>query len=240
MKSLMCRVIRRPWLAMAFFAQGLMGNSCDSNLLDNPSFESWCGQSLCSWEVDEGEIARVPTWRRGDDGVALEGPTAAISQLSTEVVDCIQADLLTDIDPDTTVVLQLDFGDDGEVEVEHPIDGRDWKHLTFRITPPTWYDQVRVRIAKLSPGRAVLGRIALVSDADCAGQPVEYLERPKDAPCERNAQCSSGICSLRHQGLCADTDALILCEIDGPDTCSGEVGPGSECVPIDATTTRCR
>ena len=37
-------------------------------------FDAWCGDRLCHWTLEKGEIRRVSTWHAGDDGVELVEP----------------------------------------------------------------------------------------------------------------------------------------------------------------------
>lgn len=221
---------RLPAMMLALSAMTLlMGNtSCEEPLNDDPFFDVWCGDALCSWSVEEGEIKRVATWRSGDDGVALVGPEVSLSQVSEKRFDCFEFDLLTDIDPATTVLLEMDFQDDGSVEYSQPIDGKGWKRLEYRITPPDWYSSVRIRVRKLTEGRAVLGRIHVTRGGGCVTEPLELNDRPEGASCESGDQCLSGTCMPVQIGLCSETDDLVGC--DAMDASACEAIPGSECM----------
>lgn len=160
-------------LMFGLFALFQMGNTCGEPLLDDSLFEAWCGDQLCEWDVDEGQVEKTPTWHEDDFGVALLGARTTISQRSEKSFDCFDVDLLTDIEPGTTVVLEMDFADDGAVEYSQPIDGRDWKRLEYQVTPPADYESVRISVRKLNTGRAVLGRIRIGNGLDCVGEPLE-------------------------------------------------------------------
>ncbi len=216
----------------------LLGNTCSEPINQDPYFEKWCGPVPCDWEVDEGSVARVATWHAGDDGLALLGDRASISQLTDRQTRCLDIDLLTDIDPDSTVLLELDFQDDGTAEYSQPIDGHDWKRLEFRITPPTWYETVRIRVRKLSGGRAILARIRVGSTGGCEAEPLALLERRPGARCEAAAQCASGVCGPTEVGLCSETPELVGCDATELTSCARTVGPASECWLI-ATEDRC-
>ena len=139
--------------------------------------------------------------------------------------------------PDATVMLEMDFEDDGRTEYSHPIDGRGWKRLEFQITPPTWFSRVRVRVRKLGEGRAVLGRIRIGHGGGCDADPLPLDERPAGASCAVDGECASGDCAPTRIGLCSATDALVGCDEADSSPCEA-VGPDSECVLLD-TVSRC-
>ncbi|MFN3197987.1 MAG: hypothetical protein ACE366_06150 [Bradymonadia bacterium] len=170
----------RKICALALVAPMLMGNTCDALLNDDPFFEAWCGESLCDWTVEAGTVRKVSTWHSADHGVALDGPQVAISQIFEERdVDCLFIDLLTDVSPGANVELLVDFGLDGDVDVRHAIDGRDWNEVNYYITPPapdaSGKTAMKLTIEKTGDARAVLGRIALYDTAreHCTAPPTE-------------------------------------------------------------------
>jgi hypothetical protein len=177
----------------------LLLSSCDTDILNDPSFDVWCGDTLCSWEVDAGSIEKVPTWHSADYGVSLVGDEVILSQRieATQAdIQCIEFRLLADIDDDATVSLRLDFLDDGTDEYSHPMTSDDFQESTYHITPPSWFQGVRFILHKEGSGSAVLGQIRALSVAaeECLEAPLTLNDRPDGAPCESASQCTGGAC----------------------------------------------
>jgi hypothetical protein len=175
-------------------------SSCEPNLNEDPSFDRWCGESLCYWQTDAGAIARVPTWHPDDYGVELVGSPAAISQRLdvaplTAPNWCFRFDTLAEIDPDTTVTLQLDYQDDGTIDYEAPVAGNDWAQVEVLLSAPTWYQSVRFRLAKTGPGRAVVAHLRITASSDCTAPAPPLVDRPLGSNCETDDQCASGVCT---------------------------------------------
>ncbi len=176
------------------------GTSTLPPLIQDPSFDLWCGDELCSWELDEGQIAQVPTWHAGDHGVGLLSDPTIISQLSPGThrdTDCIWFTLMVDSDPGVTVQLEIDFRDDGITEYAHPIASTDWTTYSYHIRPPEGFEQLRFRIRKTGVGNATLAQI-MGDRADaslCASQePTLYRDLPLGDSCESASECATGIC----------------------------------------------
>ncbi|MFH1469304.1 MAG: hypothetical protein ABIO70_33275 [Pseudomonadota bacterium] len=174
-------------------------SSCGEDILADPGFDLWCGDQLCTWEVEEGEVEKVPTWDERDEGASLVGPAVAISQpaaVSGLGARCIYFTLLADADEGATLRLQLDFLDDGSVEYDQEIPAEDWENIGFHITTPDWYDGLRFRIRKDGDERAVIAQVRAQSVPydDCTAAPLELNDRPDGAECAEGEQCASGTC----------------------------------------------
>lgn len=50
--------------------------------VEDPSFQAWCGDTLCAWDVEAGRIARVGTWHPSDYGVDLLDAPTILSQVT--------------------------------------------------------------------------------------------------------------------------------------------------------------
>lgn len=178
-------------------ALALPGYKC-GNVIDDNGFDLWCGESLCSWQLEAGDVARAPTWHGRDYGVELLGDQAAISQLlarNSEGLTCLRFELLADVEQSTSVTLELDFFDDGVVDHVQAIPTADWALLTYPLSLPASYQGIRFRIRKAGPGRVVLADIAAIDNDECTGAPIAVASRPKGAWCDAQLACDSGICS---------------------------------------------
>src|SRR4051812_606928 len=91
---------------------------CETNLIDNPSFDRWCGEDLCDWTTEAGKIERVGSWHKKDYAVSFLEPDTRISQLSTDTVPngCIRFEMIADVDPLARLTLEIDYQDDGKVD----------------------------------------------------------------------------------------------------------------------------
>ena len=169
--------------------------ACGTRLLRDPSFELWCGDKLCApWE-SEGEIARVGTWHRNDYGVALMDGAELSQRVDAAPVECIEFELIADVDAEAEVQLELDFMDDGRSEYKEPIAESRWARLRFLVPTPTWYRGLRFRVRKLGHGHAVLAQLSATSSSDCKGERLALDDRPDGGQCDRAKQCKSGTCA---------------------------------------------
>ena len=52
---------KKTQTALAFIGVLLLSgfDACDNDILQAPGFDLWCGDELCSWVVEEGEVERV-------------------------------------------------------------------------------------------------------------------------------------------------------------------------------------
>lgn len=174
-------------------------SSCGPDILADPSFDLWCGESLCAWEVEAGEVERVATWHGSDAGVGLVGDEVVISQLSTASsgdAACLGVSLLADVADDAAVTLELDFLDDGTAEYSHAIVADDWEQVQYTITPPDWWTDLRFRLRKVG-GEASLAqiRVQAIGEEDCLGDAVELHGRPDGAECAADLECAGGHCT---------------------------------------------
>ena len=214
--------------------------ACGESLIEDPSFDLWCGDMLCKpWQV-EGTISKVQTWHRSDFGVSLMDG-AVISQLSKKhSVSCIEFEVIADVDAASEVKLEMDFDDNGSSEYQQLIPESHWAKLRFLVTPPHWYDRLRFILRKTGRGRAVLAQIKATSSDDCDGPPLPATDRPNGAECSSAGECASGVCqSLERNGAarsCGECSESSDCAADA--VCGlarSDYGPYRACVPPGET-----
>jgi hypothetical protein len=172
----MNRRLALPCLLAAVAASQLGADGCPGQLIDDRGFDLWCGDQLCSWQLDRGEIARVPTWHRGDDGVALLGPDTEISQVAgngIETIVCIRFTTIASVEETALVTLGIDLDADGTVDHTERIPTSDWAPITF-LLPVEPTTTVRFVLGRTGLGEAVLANVgaqkALLQD--CTGTPI--------------------------------------------------------------------
>ena len=225
------------WLRCALVFTAFAVVACDDEfLLEDVSFDKWCGDELCFWTVDSGKIRQVATWHKEDTGVELVGSGAQISQVSrSRSVDCIAFELISDVQPGARVVIELDFNDDGTVDFENVLPAQRWTPSEFQIRAPTRYHGFRLSVRKQGAGRAVVAQLGVHEDLEytCAGKPLSLEPQGEGAACESDDECEAGcvqnVCTTCEQEGTCDPD--MLCEknsqCDGAGGC--EDGFCSEC-----------
>lgn len=180
----------------------LPGWECGEPILDDPGFDLWCGDKLCSWEVGPGTVRRVPTWHRSDYGVELVGDPVVLRQdsaVTSAESTCFLVELQADRDDDVRLTLEMDFLRDGHAEYSHDLASDDWQEVQYRVATPTWYEGVRFTIRKTGAGAAVISTIRVIKSGDCAGPPLALVDPPLGARCESAADCESGRCEKVYQ-----------------------------------------
>lgn len=163
-----------------------MGATDCGQIIDDSGFDLWCGADLCKWQVEAGEIRKVPTWHEGDAGVELLGAEAKISQL-TDVNNfdgtCVRFEMVADVDESVDLRLQMDVWGDGTYEYDERIPSSDWRHLSYLVRLPATYDGVKFRLYKRGSGRTVLANISaeIAEDGECTTPPL-VVTPPAAAP----------------------------------------------------------
>ena len=222
-----------------------LGATDCGNALKDTGFDLWCGDQLCAWKVERGDVARVPTWNEGDPGVELVGSDVAIEQLSP--VDsgdgnCLEFKMIANVDETADVELDIDVFGDGSVEYHERIPTAHWRPLTYQIaiTPP--YAGIRFEVAKTGSGRAQLANIgARVIVDGCQGlTPILPAPAPLGSPCDDDLGCQSSLCSVGElpqsfhaPGVCVACDSATPCPSGM--TC----GAGAPTSPVRAVPTQC-
>lgn len=226
--------MRLPYVLVIACAATQLGNTDCGQVLRDSGFDLWCGDSLCAWKVERGDIKKVATWNQGDPGVELVGSDAAIEQLAP--VDsgdarCIELTLVANVDPSVDVELNVDVFGDGSVEHHERLPAARWKPLTYDLLVQGPYRGIRFEIAKTGTGTAQLANIGartLVEEGSCAGlTPIVPGPAPLGAYCDtlQPETCASALCAavddpdswLGFSGACAGCDATHPC--DGGEVC---------------------
>jgi Cys-rich repeat protein len=233
--------MRALWLVLALMMMVVAYVACDDpNLVENPSFDQWCGQKLCNWTTDEGRVERVKTWHRGDYGVSFEETPTQISQLSREnPARCMRVDLIADVATSAAMTLAFDFNADGVIEHSQAVPAVSWRSVQFLVHAPADYASLRYVLRKSGRGHAVIAQLRVVEEYGeegedpCAGAPLQIAD---GAACTVDASCASGVCI---GGLCRGCAELGSCE-DGAacsldEQCSAGACTGSTCRACGAT-----
>lgn len=88
-----------PSALFATLLSSLLFSGCEEDVED-PSFQAWCGDMLCSWDTETGRIARVGTWHPSDYGVELVETPTILSQVTGKPTSELMDAEALEVDPD--------------------------------------------------------------------------------------------------------------------------------------------
>ena len=183
-----------------------------SPIITDPGFDLWCGDSLCAWHIDRGDVTKASTWHSEDAGVSLLGNDTAISQLSQTTATCIEFSFIANIDAQVEVRLEADVFADGTYDYSERMPTARWLPLTYRMRFSKAPDGVRFRFSKRGAGAAVLAQLDAKSASDCQGLPTIMLPAaPLGARCMRPNDCASTHCVTSPDGW----GACSACPVPG-------------------------
>jgi hypothetical protein len=224
----MTPISRVTLIAVAAAAVAALGADCEGNVVQDPTFRDWCGDSLCDWTLDSGKIARVPTWNEDDFGVSFVDVGTQISQVTSESqAACLLFTTTADIDPSAQMLLLVDFDNDGTIDFKGPLGATQWRQVQAEITAPPRYSGITFHILKQGTGAAVLAEMRVVSTTGCVAPP-SISPLLLGEPCTADTQCSSGLlCSSDNR--CAQCDEQRPCA--GGLACVSEALQAQQCAP---------
>jgi hypothetical protein len=261
----------RKLTSIVFFAAvaSQVGATNCGQALRDPGYDLWCGDELCAWKVERGEIKRVATWHEGDAGVELLGTDTAIAQLSPlDSADgqcrdqpdgsskctypddvCLEFSLLANIDENAVVDLNVDVFADGMIDHAQRLPLGKWQTLAYKIVIRKPFAGVRFQLVKTGSGVAQLANIGAKLARNCDGLPViDPRPAPLGSPCDSGGDCASGICGVGASpapftnviGFLQPTTVCLGCDQDH--NCAAGVsvcGVGEALSPVRAQETVC-
>jgi hypothetical protein len=158
-------------LGLLVLAASQIGATDCGQVTRDDGFDLWCGEELCVWKIDRGEVGKVATWHEGDDGVELLGDDTAIYQRTPVTSDdghCLRFELIADIDEGPEVRLLADVFSDGTIDFDERIPAADWRPIAFTFRVDDAYNGITFWITKSGGGRAVVAQLD-AETIDCAG-----------------------------------------------------------------------
>jgi hypothetical protein len=229
------------WTMILVTASGSQLGSTDcGQVIRDPGFDLWCGDQLCAWKTERGDIKKVATWNQGDPGVEFIGTDVAIEQLTPVTgTTCIEFDLIANVDTTATVELNIDLDGDGTVEHTERISGANWKPFSYLLAFNPYYSGIRFEIAKTGPGRAMVAQVQakVADDGACAGlAPIVAAPAPNGAVCTTASACRSGICGDGTQQFAFQ---CVGCDSNHPCPTGQTCGLGDPTSPIFAVPLEC-
>jgi hypothetical protein len=170
-----------------------------------PSFDLWCGDALCEWELESGAVSSIPTWHPEERGIAFTGTNTSISKrFDVDPGACLYFRILAHVSPKANLRLELDVLDDGLVDQRQRITVRRFQTAEFLERLPGWADRVRVRLVSMLH-EVEIAQIGIQKVHSC-GQlpPIDVQNRPPGVGCSEDRECASGLCSSERCTLCSD------------------------------------
>jgi len=186
-------------IVIAVAAASQLGATDCGQITRDQGFDLWCGDVLCTWKLERGDIKRVGTWNEHDSGVEMVGDDVAIEQLTPVTsgdTTCIRFELIANVEEAAEVRLNADVFGDGSVEFSERLPTAHWKPLSFLIPIRAPYQGVRFELTKRGSGKAVVAQLqAETATGECDGfTVVEPDPAPAGGACSANEQCASGMC----------------------------------------------
>jgi hypothetical protein len=181
---------------------------CDRNVTRDPGFSDWCGDKLCNWNVEHGEVKRVPTWDKNDFGVEFETGADAgdpanfvqISQLTVETdAQCLLFTSVGNLADDAQLSISADFNNDGTIDFTGPIGQAEWTQVQTEITTPQVYRGITFYLQKEGLSRATLAQMRVQASSGCTKPPPQLTQLPIGDLCQLDGgpgQCEgSAVCA---------------------------------------------
>lgn len=228
----------RRFILLAGVALQIGATDCGDGIIRDPGFDLWCGDSLCAWKLERGDVRRVATWHEADAGVELVESDTAIEQFTS--VDsyertCIRFEMVADVEDTSQVEVGIDVFGDGSIERSFPVPTSHWRAVSFLFAVEGPFTGIRFELAKHGSGRAVLARIrARVVDFCNGVAAISGGPAPLGALCHAADDCASSLCAAVNlfEQRCA------ACDPDQASCGAGQVcgltepGPPERAVPI--------
>jgi len=180
--------------AVVLFAGASLGDDCEGDIVQDPTFRDWCGASLCSWKTDFGRIQRVPTWTQEDFGVSFldnGSQGTEISQVTEEnQATCILFTSVGNIDPTAEMTVSVDFNNDGSIDYTGTLGSATWQTVQTEITAPPRYQGITFYVKKNGTGTAILAEMAIQSRSGCTAAAPKIGNLRLGEACSSTAECA--------------------------------------------------
>jgi hypothetical protein len=110
-----------PLLLLALSTLLSAAAPCETDLIEDAGFQLWCGDRLCVWDTEEGEIRKVGTWHTHDYGVELVGAPVLLASPAAQSAASVRIEVVSDIEEGAMVTVEIDRDGDGAIDSVVPI-----------------------------------------------------------------------------------------------------------------------
>lgn len=144
------------------------GNYCETDLIDDPGFQFWCGEELCAWQLEAGAVRKAPSWHEHDYAVELVGSPVILSQqASRSFSSCVRVEVIADVEPSSMVSIEIDYTGDGTIDWEAPVNQQGFRTVAweFRSGAAPERDSI-FSVRKMGEGRAVIMQLRASSECE--------------------------------------------------------------------------
>jgi hypothetical protein len=191
-------------------ALAALGADCNGDVVQDPTFRDWCGDTLCAWTLDSGKIERVATWSPDDLGVSFVAVGTQISQVTSEHdATCLLFTTTADIDPSAQMTLLVDFDNDGTIDFQQLLGATQWRRVQTEIGVPRVYSGITFHLRKAGTGAAVLAEMRIESTTGCT-EPHAAVPVPLGSSCYYTSDCTAGL-FCGNDGVCAQCSDAVAC-----------------------------
>jgi hypothetical protein len=243
MSTILPKSTARVWLRHASRAAlvslaALSVVACD-DVIKDPTFHQWCGDTLCAWTLEAGHIRKAPTWTDKDYGVEFVDTPTRISQSVSDSPKCLKFSTIGLLDPSAQLTVSIDFDRDGTVDFTQPVPSAEWTQVETVVTAPKVYGGFTLYIEKKGTGRSLLAQMRVQSSSDCAAPGVKLGTLPIGDRCSPTdptaATCETGICCAGVcSECCSDHDCRSTLSADAGSSSDADTADGGEAGSSDA------
>ncbi len=144
-----------------------MGSYCETDVIDDPGFQFWCGEELCEWDLEEGEIRKVATWHEHDYAVELVGaPVLLANHADGGLPRCMRVELIADVEPRANLTIEIDYEPDGTSDWTVPVAREGFRSLAWEVYPQGSFPDAVFYVRKLGEGRAIIMQLRASSECE--------------------------------------------------------------------------
>ena len=155
---------RVPLLLLVLAALLSTAGTCETDLIEDAGFQLWCGERLCDWDLEEGEIRKVATWHTNDYAVELVGSPVLLSSPAARSASSTRVEVVSDIEEGADVAVQIDQEGDGAVDWVVLVPPSDGFVSQVWTSQPAVGDTGVFYVRKSGEGRAIIARLRVSRD----------------------------------------------------------------------------
>ena len=144
------------------------GNYCETDLIDDPGFQFWCGEELCAWQLEAGAVRKAPSWHEHDYAVELVGSPVVLSQQANRgFPSCVRLEVIADVEPSSMVSIAIDYTGDGTIDWEAPVQQEGFRTVAWELHSGAAPQRDSIfSVRKMGESRAVIMQLRASSECE--------------------------------------------------------------------------